>query len=130
MVIAISERTAVAGVAKVKGKRWSNSADFLDKRLVTLLGEDYSRNEDEGRALVAEALRTGGAVRLAPGKLLVELNSQSSAHRTRAVNELCRQLTALQPHYPGSARVIEFVPTPVAPPPRYHRWNPRPNDAT
>ena len=106
------------------------SADHLERRLASLLGDDYSRSEDEGRALVAAALRTSGAVRLAPGKILVELHPQSSAHRTRAVNALCERLTAMRERYPGSARVIEFVPATAPLPPCHHRWNPRPKDAT
>lgn len=106
------------------------SADYLEKRLVTLLGDDYSRNEDEGRAFVARALRSSGAVRLAPGKLLITLSAQSSPHRTRALNALCAKLTALGVRYPGSARMIEFVPTLAPPPPRYHKHNPRPESAT
>ena len=106
------------------------SADHIERRLASLLGDDYSRREDEGRALVAAALRTSGAVRLAPGRLLVELQPQSAPHRTRAVNALCERLTAMRARYPGSARVIEFVPAPAPPPPCHHRWNPRPKDAT
>lgn len=106
------------------------TANHIEKRLASLLGDDYSRKAEEARALVATALHTSGAVHLAPGKLLVELQPQSSAQRTRAVNAICERLTALQARYPGSARVIEFIPTPVAPPPQHHRWNPRPKEAT
>lgn len=89
----------------------------LESKLVDLITPHCARSEDEARTLVAAVMRTAGSLSLQPGTLVVRLEPQSCPARTRAVNALGEQLTAMALTFPGSARRLVFEPTPVPPPP-------------
>ena len=85
----------------------------LESKLYGLLEGGYRNKEKEGRSLIASALKSGGSLKLSPGKLLIELEAQSSPNRTRSINAICQKLNQRKAKFPGSNRVIEFIPTPV-----------------
>jgi hypothetical protein len=117
------EHPAQAGYCQpsVQGRMLSallaTTAWTLENQLVDLITPHYARSEQEARTLIAAVMRTAGSLSLQPGKLVVRLEPQSCPTRTRAVNALGEQLTAMALTFPGSARRLVFEPTPVPPPP-------------
>ena len=117
------ERVAEAGYkrlqlgARILHNTIAATAWWIERQLSDLVAPHYSRADDEVRTLIAAALRTPGRVRLEPGRLVVRLEPQSEPRRTRAINALAAQVTALERRFPGSARRIVFEPTPCPPPP-------------
>ena len=91
------------------------SAFHIETALVELLSPHYRRSEDEARSIIAAALRSSGSLKLRPGHLVIQLESQGEPRRTRAVNQLAAELTARKIRFPGSPRTIVFEPTPVPP---------------
>lgn len=87
------------------------SAYEVETKLYKMLSPFYSNCHKDGRKLIAAALQTKGSTKLMPGKILVQLAPQSSPSRTKAINCLCEKLNGFKAKYPGSDRVIEFVPT-------------------
>ncbi|MDQ1245652.1 MAG: hypothetical protein QG597_19, partial [Actinomycetota bacterium] len=117
------EHPAQAGYCQpsVQGRMLSallaTTAWTLENQLVDLIAPHYARSQQEARTLIAAVMRTAGSLSLQPGKLVVRLEPQSCPARTRAVNALGEQLTAMALTFPGSARRLVFEPTPVPPPP-------------
>lgn len=93
------------------------SAYHIETDLVKLLSAQYANAEDEGRSVIAAALRSTGSLRLEPGRLVIRLEPQAEPRRTRAINHVANELTARRVRFPGSRRLIVFEPTPVPPPP-------------
>ena len=88
------------------------SAYNIENRLVNMLSDHYVNSLKEGRSLIVSALQTSGSIRLAPGKLVICLDPQSSISRTRAINQVLLQLNEMQAKFPGSDRIINFELTP------------------
>lgn len=88
------------------------SAFNIESRLVDMLNDHYANASEEGRSLIASALKTTGSIRLEQGRLIIRLEAQSSRIRTRAINQVLLQLNQLQARFPGSNRVIYFEQTP------------------
>ena len=82
-----------------------------------MLRDVYPRADDEGRTLLHAAFQSRGSIEVAPSEILVTLEPQSSAHRTRAVSQLCEKLNALgETKFPGSDRLLRLAvrePEPV-----------------
>jgi hypothetical protein len=117
------ERLSAAGYRRLKNevKQLLNAVRLtayrIETKLVDMLRPAYANTANDGRRLLAAALRTSGSLRLEPGRLVIRLEPQSCPCRTRAINELAQHLTQLQVRYPGSRRVLVFEPTPVPPAP-------------
>lgn len=92
-----SDRQQVATVFKTLAYQ-------VETDLVRLLAPHYSRTEDEGRKLVAAALRSAARVEVTEHEVRVTLAPQSSPHRSRAVAALCASLNTLGATYPGTRR--------------------------
>ena len=92
------------------------SAYHIETQLMELLQGNYANRDDEGRTLVAAALRSSGSLRLEPGRIVIQLEPQAEPRRTRAINAVAAELSRRQVRYPGSRRVIAFEPTEVPPP--------------
>jgi hypothetical protein len=80
----------------------------LETDLVNAVAPYYRRNEDEGRTLVAAALRSAGSLDVGKDELVVTLAPQSSPHRTRALAELCRMLDATATRFPGTRLRLRY----------------------
>lgn len=80
----------------------------LENQLYRMLAPHYMNHDKEGRKLIAAALRSKGSLRLKGGKIIVQLEAQSSPNRTAAINAICRELNHREAKYPGTDLVIEF----------------------
>jgi len=85
----------------------------VETELFGMLGEHYARTEDEGRTLLHAAFQSAADLEVVEGELRVTIAAQSSAHRTAALDALCRQLDAAPVHFPGTTLRLRLA---VAPP--------------
>jgi transposase len=76
--------------------------------LVRLVTPHYKRAADEGRTLVQAALASAADIDLAGSELRITLAHLSSAHRTRAIAELCQELNARAVCFPGTRLRLRF----------------------
>jgi transposase len=77
--------------------------------LVAALAPHYKRVDDEGRTLVQTALASAADIAVADGELRVTLAPLSSPHRSRAVDELCRQMNATVTTFPGTKLFLRYA---------------------
>ena len=82
--------------------------------LVTLMSSHYRRVEQEGRTLIQSALASAATLNVTKGALYVRLDPLSSAHRTRAIANLCLELNRAPVAFPGTKLRLVFS---VADPP-------------
>jgi transposase len=68
----------------------------------------YGRAEDEGRTLIAAAVRSRGDLDVSEDALTLTLAPQSSPHRTRAIAHLCRLLDATETRFPGTRLRLRY----------------------
>jgi hypothetical protein len=90
-----TERKLIADTIKM-------TAYQVESRLFGLLGEHYSRNEDEGRTLLQAAFQSTARIEVQDDELYVKLAPQSSPHRTKAIAALCDQLNTWGTKFPGT----------------------------
>jgi len=107
--IPVGERTEVEVVKlATERKHLSNLLKMvayqIESDLVRAVAPCYRRADDEGRTLVQAALASAADIAVAAGKreLRVLLAPMISAHRTRAIAALSRQLTAAGAVFPGT----------------------------
>lgn len=84
------------------------SAYNAESALARLLAPFYRRARDEGRALLREAFKLSGDLRLVDGHLDVRLNPPSAPRRARALGQLCDILNDSQTVYPGTDLVLRY----------------------
>jgi hypothetical protein len=93
-------------------KRLSDSFKMVayqaESALVDLVRPHYKRTEEEGRTLVASALRSAAELIVRNCELRVTLAPQSSAHRTRAIQALCEEINQMGIKFPGTEMVLRF----------------------
>ncbi len=77
--------------------------------LFRLLRPHYSRHEDEGRKLLASAMKLPGDIEVGPGELRIILQPAASPNRTRAIARLCDELNATQTVYPGTRLRLRYA---------------------
>lgn len=91
---------------RTETKRLSDTFKMLayqaESALVDLLRPHYKRTEREGRTLIASALQSAAELKVSAGELRVRLAPQSSAHRTRAIAAVCRELNKTGACFPGT----------------------------
>jgi transposase len=68
----------------------------------------YKRNSEDGRKLLTEAFCTSGSLFEHDSKLVAQLDSLSSPHRTQALSALCRELNQASTPFPGTDLVLEY----------------------
>lgn len=90
-----TERQQLATLFKV-------AAYNVETELVRMVAPHYARSEDEGRTLIAAALRAPADLEVTDDELRVTLAPQSSAHRSRAIAALCDDLNKLATTVPGT----------------------------
>jgi hypothetical protein len=74
----------------------------IESELVRMVAPHYARCEDEGRKLIAAALRSPADLEVTDRELKVTLAPQSSPHRSRAIAALCDSLNNLGTVVPGT----------------------------
>ncbi len=104
-----TERQLLATVFKVAAYR-------IETELVRMVAPYYARTEEEGRKLIAAALRSAADLEVTKDELRVTLAPQSSPHRSRAIAALCADLNKLGTVVPGTGlRLILDCATEPAP---------------
>ena len=76
--------------------------------LARLLGPHYARSEDEARSFLREVYHSPADLEGGAGKLHVRINPLSAPRRSRALAELCSDLTATETVYPGTDLVLVY----------------------
>ncbi len=79
--------------------------------LVRLVAPHYRRVEDEGRTLIQSALASAADLAVTDGELRVIIVPLSSAHRTRAIEALCDELSRLLTNFPGTPLRLHYSVT-------------------
>jgi hypothetical protein len=104
-----TERQLIATVFKIAAYR-------VESDLVRRVAPYYSRCEDEGRKLVAAALRSPADIEVTDEELRVKIGPQSSPHRSAAIARLCASLNKLVTVVPGThlRLVLDCAPEPGA----------------
>ena len=90
-----TERQLLGTVFKIAAYR-------IETELLRLVAENYARTEDEGRKLIAAALRSPADITVGDHELRVTIAPQSSPHRSRAIAALCASLNKLDTVVPGT----------------------------
>lgn len=80
----------------------------IESELFEMLEGCYANKEKDGRALIVGALEGSGSLRIENGKLIVKLEKQASPNRTRAIDEICKELNKRKARFPGTKLEIEF----------------------
>ena len=70
--------------------------------LVRWVAPHYKWVRDEGRTLIQSALASAADLEVTDTELRITLAPLSSAHRSRAIAQLCDQLNQTQTQFPGS----------------------------
>ena len=77
--------------------------------LVRLVAPHYKRVGDEGRTLIQSALASAADLEVTDTELRITLAPLSSAHRSRAIAQLCDQLNQTQTQFPGSRLRLRYA---------------------
>ena len=76
--------------------------------LLALLRTRYKRVHQEGRTLVSSALQSAADLEVSDGELRVTIAPLSSAHRSRAIADICEALNKMEVRYPGTDLMLRF----------------------
>lgn len=77
--------------------------------LFRALAPHYKRHADEGRTLVQTALASAADLEVAETELRVTLAPLSSAHRSRAIAAVCRELNATETLFPATRLRLRYA---------------------
>jgi len=77
--------------------------------LVRLVAPHYRRVEQEGRTLIQSALAAPADIEVTDSELRILLAPLSSAHRTRAIAALCKELNGKGVRFPGTKLRLRFT---------------------
>lgn len=111
--VAVAEASADETVLLgVEHKHFMNAVKMAvyraESALFRAVEPHYHRNEDEGRALLREALRSPGSLEVANGELRVTLDPLSAPRRTKAIAALCHELNQARVRIPGTTLRLVF----------------------
>ena len=70
--------------------------------LFRMIAPHYRRVDDEGRTLIQSALASAADIEVTDQELRLRLAPMSSAHKTRAIANLCEELNQSEAVFPGS----------------------------
>ncbi len=73
-----------------------------ESSLARLMAPHYAKSEDEGRSLLREVFKASADMEIVGDELHVRINNLSAPRRTRALVELCKELTSTETFYPGT----------------------------
>jgi transposase len=77
--------------------------------LLRLVAPHYRRADDEGRTLIQSALASAADIKVTHEELCITLAAQSSAHRTGAVAQVCKELNVVKAFFPGSRLRLRYA---------------------
>ena len=120
--VAVKDVVADGEVVKLapEAKHLTDTIKMLAYRaetgLTRLLNPHYKRSEDEGRALIREALVSDADILPQPeqNRLVVRLHSLANPRSNAALAKLCETLTALEVTYPGTDLTMVYEAPHVA----------------
>ncbi|HXV62773.1 MAG TPA: transposase [Vicinamibacteria bacterium] len=112
--VTIAEATdEQAAMLEVEHKHFMNAVKMAvyraESSLFQLMAPHYARGEDEGRAVIREALRSSGAIEVEGDELRVTLYPMSAPRHTRAIAALCQQLNDARVRIPGTTLRLRFA---------------------
>jgi len=81
----------------------------VESELVENIRPHYRRTDQEGRTLVQNMLASPADFELTDNELRVVVAPLSSAHRTRALERLCEDLTRCNARFPGSKLRLRYA---------------------
>jgi hypothetical protein len=84
------------------------SAYNAESALARLLRPNYSRGDDEARALLREAFTLSGDLQITGDTLHVRLDPPSAPRRSKALAALCVELTDTATCYPGTDLTLAY----------------------
>ena len=87
------------------------AAYVIETKLFDMLSKYYKYNKNEGRAILKNAFKSTGTLKLKPGEIVIQLEEQATPQRTRAINSLVEKLNSKNAKFPGSERIIRFEQT-------------------
>ena len=87
----------------------------IETQLLGMLVGHYARVVDEGRTFLHAVFQSPARLEVSAQELRVTIATQSSAHRTLALAELCQQLDALAVPFPGTTLRLRFAVEPHEP---------------
>ena len=79
-----------------------------ESELLRTMAPHYHRVADEGRTLIQSALGSTADLEVTENELTVTLAPLSSAHRTRAIAGLCKELNEFETIFPGSSLRLRY----------------------
>ena len=80
-----------------------------ESELLRTMAPHYHRVADEGRTLIQSALGSAADLEVTESELTVTLAPLSSAHRTRAIAALCKELNGFETIFPGSSLRLRYA---------------------
>jgi hypothetical protein len=104
----VPDRISAGDLDRLKTERQQIATLFkmvaynIETQLFHMVAPYFRKTEHEGRKLIAAALRSSADLEVTPTELRVTLAPQSSAHRSRAIAELCASLNKLDTTVPGT----------------------------
>jgi hypothetical protein len=113
--IPLSEAPTAAAAVKLSTERKHLTnvlkmvAFQVEGALVELVAPHYARDDDEGRTLIQNAIRSAAAIEPTADELRVTLAPLSSPHRSEAIRALCHELNTTNTLFPGTKQRLRFV---------------------
>lgn len=104
----IPERICAAGLKRLRTERQLIATVFkivayrIESELARMVAPHYARCEEDGRKLIAAALRSPADIQATDRELRVTIAPQSSPHRSEAIAALCHSLNKLDTVVPGT----------------------------
>ena len=77
--------------------------------LFRMIAPHYRRVDDEGRTLIQSALASAADIQVTDQELRLTLAPMSSAHKTRAIANLCEELNQSDAVFPGSNLRLRYA---------------------
>lgn len=77
--------------------------------LFRMLAPHYRRVQEEGRTLIQAALASAADIEVSDRELRLTLAPMSSAHKTKAITALCRELNQSETLFPGSTLRLRYA---------------------
>ena len=84
------------------------SAYNSESALARLLRSHYSRGDDEAHALLRKAFTLSGDLQIISGTLHIQLDPASAPRRSKALAEVCTELTATETRYPETDLTVDY----------------------
>jgi hypothetical protein len=88
------------------------AADRAELGLLELMRPHFKEWRHEGRSLIRTILHSPGNIRVQHRRLHIEIAPQASPYKTRALEALCEQLTAIAAPFPGTDLIMSFAVQP------------------